>query len=415
MFRKVSRFFIFVPVALIGWFAPADAFSENSSGVLLTAYNNFGYNAAPPLPYESGVQSVGSVVVDNINQNFDQNPVFGLYEDFIIEYDGYLTLDTDAEVILYAPADDGVLFFIDDVLIINDWVDKGGGGSFSQPVNFVAGESKKIKLWFYENGGGAWVQLYWDRGFGFEVIEPAFFNQVPATTTTTTVPFINAPGNIRAEDVSFDSLRLLWDVPESNVGVDGFDVTYYCDSILNKTNIFTADNFLVIDGLQEQSECFFTVVAFNSLISSPISDIFTIITAVKPTTTTTTELNVIEEQVDLPVVETTIPKVATTTTTSTIASTTTSITPTTTTVPTVNEEQVIEFQEQLTVPDENASTEEKQAFEAEVNIFSGEYDNYVPSGSTITVAQRRAVVAATAVIFLLPAPVPVSSSPKTRK
>jgi hypothetical protein len=47
----------------------------------------------------------------------------------------------------------------------------------------------------------------------------------------------------------------------------------------------------------------------------------------------------------------------------------------------------------------------KEAFEAQVDIFSGEYDTYVPLGSTITVAQRRTVVAATAVfIIMMPAP-----------
>ena len=56
-------------------------------------------------------------------------------------------------------------------------------------------------------------------------------------------------------------------------------------------------------------------------------------------------------------------------------------------------------------PPANASDEVKAEFEAQVDIFSGEYDNYVPLGSTITVAQRRTVVAATAVfIIMMPAP-----------
>jgi hypothetical protein len=36
-------------------------------------------------------------------------------------------------------------------------------------------------------------------------------------------------------------------------------------------------------------------------------------------------------------------------------------------------------------------------------VFDGTYDNYVPSGSTITVAQRRSIIAATvAVSTILP-------------
>lgn len=57
-----------------------------------------------------------------------------------------------------------------------------------------------------------------------------------------------------------------------------------------------------------------------------------------------------------------------------------------------------------TAPPSNASDEEKRAFEQQVDLFSGAYDNYVPLGSKITVAQRRVVVAATAVLFILPTP-----------
>ena len=59
-------------------------------------------------------------------------------------------------------------------------------------------------------------------------------------------------------------------------------------------------------------------------------------------------------------------------------------------------------------PAVDAPIEERQEFEATVDIYSGGYEDYVPVGSKISVAERRAVVAATAVLFVLPAPVPVS-------
>jgi hypothetical protein len=63
----------------------------------------------------------------------------------------------------------------------------------------------------------------------------------------------------------------------------------------------------------------------------------------------------------------------------------------------------------IPAPPADATPEEKEAFEAQVDVYSGAYDEYVPEGSKISVAERRAVVAATAVIFMMPAPVPVSS------
>ena len=57
-----------------------------------------------------------------------------------------------------------------------------------------------------------------------------------------------------------------------------------------------------------------------------------------------------------------------------------------------------------------APDEVKQEFEQTINVFSGQFDSYVPSGSTISVGARRAVVAVTAVAFMLPAPVPTTRS-----
>ena len=73
---------------------------------------------------------------------------------------------------------------------------------------------------------------------------------------------------------------------------------------------------------------------------------------------------------------------------------------------TLSEEQVVAILEGL----KTATDEVKEAFEENVNIFSGTFDNYVPSGSTVSVAQRRTVVAATAVLFVAPLPIPTSSS-----
>jgi len=55
-------------------------------------------------------------------------------------------------------------------------------------------------------------------------------------------------------------------------------------------------------------------------------------------------------------------------------------------------------------PPSDASLEQKLDFESKVDVFSGEYDDYVPVGSTISVAQRRTVVAVTAVLIMFAPP-----------
>lgn len=49
-----------------------------------------------------------------------------------------------------------------------------------------------------------------------------------------------------------------------------------------------------------------------------------------------------------------------------------------------------------------APKEVKEKFEAEVNIFGGGLDGYVPVGSNVTVGQRRALVAIGAVLTAAP-------------
>jgi hypothetical protein len=66
--------------------------------------------------------------------------------------------------------------------------------------------------------------------------------------------------------------------------------------------------------------------------------------------------------------------------------------------------------EQIAEALSDAPAEVKQQFEETINVFGGQFDTYVPDGSTISVGARRAVVAVTAVSFLLPAPVPTTQS-----
>jgi hypothetical protein len=57
-----------------------------------------------------------------------------------------------------------------------------------------------------------------------------------------------------------------------------------------------------------------------------------------------------------------------------------------------------------------APDEVKEEFEEEINIFSEGFDDYVPTGSAITVEERRTVVAATAAVSAAAAAASAASS-----
>ena len=58
---------------------------------------------------------------------------------------------------------------------------------------------------------------------------------------------------------------------------------------------------------------------------------------------------------------------------------------------------------------QDAPTEVRAAFEEEINVFGGKFNNYVPVNSKIDVGQRKVLIAATGVLFIAPT-VSVSSS-----
>lgn len=55
-------------------------------------------------------------------------------------------------------------------------------------------------------------------------------------------------------------------------------------------------------------------------------------------------------------------------------------------------------------PPNDAPKEVKEEFEAQVDVFSGSYDEYQPTGSRISVAERRTIVAVTTVATMIPLP-----------
>ena len=155
------------------------------SGITATVYNNWGYNESPPLPGDNRIVRVQEVA--NIDFQWGSGSVLGgPAEDVVVRFNGTITTETTGEYQFYGPADDGFILRINGATIINDWVDKGGGGSFSQPVVLTAGQANTFEAWYYENGGGAWVQLYWTFGGYWQIVPPTAFDT--ATTIQTKDP-----------------------------------------------------------------------------------------------------------------------------------------------------------------------------------------------------------------------------------
>lgn len=186
---KLRRVVLIAPTAIYLAVFGLTARAEPLTGLDVTVYDyrtdGNDYNSSPPLPTNS-TPIAGTLVAESISHSFDYEPWFDLYEDFVVRYVGHITAPATGPISFIPLADDGIKLYIDGVLVVDDWYDKGGGGSTSPEIIFEAGESKPIELYFYENGGGAWLHLYWNLGEEWQIVPASAFTRDPVTSTTTT-------------------------------------------------------------------------------------------------------------------------------------------------------------------------------------------------------------------------------------
>jgi hypothetical protein len=367
-FGRATLLLLGTAVLLLAGGAKADA----QLGINVTVYNNYWYNASPPIPGDDRI--VGTLVESNINHNFDQFPLFNMYEDFAVKYEGFITAPCTCPVEFMAQADDGTKLYLDNVLITNDWRDKGGGGSVSQPVQFEDGVSKQITLWFYENGGGAWVQLWWMVNNQWEIVPATAFTQAASTTTEPATTTSELPTTTTQEPTTTTT------VPDVVPTIVETSTTEPQTTTSTSTSTTTTS----------------VVASTTTMMPSTLPPTTTTLTIPIPTSTTTiTEPP--KEVVDLSPEQAT--EMATDKETLVEASKEeaeeifASI---------VEEELTPEIGAEIVVAVQDAPEEVREAFEEEIDIFAGNTDTYVPVGSTIPVSQRRSLIAVSAVMSVAP-------------
>jgi hypothetical protein len=166
-------------------YEPVEVTTVVPGGLTATSYNRNGYNNAPPLPTQ-GETPLHSQNVPNIDFQWNSGQVLdsGRSEDVLVKFEGNIMVPEDNWYTFYAPADDGVKLNIAGMNLIDDWYDKGGGGSISDPMWIRAGILYPTTLYYYENGGGAWVQFYSQvDGGNMEIVPASWFGERTVTET----------------------------------------------------------------------------------------------------------------------------------------------------------------------------------------------------------------------------------------
>jgi hypothetical protein len=155
-----------------------------------------GTGAYPTFPGNGGSLTyptkLSSGTVSQLNYNWGSGVVLdsGRNERVIVHFYGYITIPGTGsqDIQFYLRADDGVYMKLDDTVVINDWQEQADGtwNYVSTDQTLTGGETYYIDMWWYENGGGAVVQLHWDQTGSVAL--------VPASTYSTTEPTpVSAP------------------------------------------------------------------------------------------------------------------------------------------------------------------------------------------------------------------------------
>lgn len=309
------------------------------------------------------------------------------------ESDWYFTVDTDDTlVVIYGNSnqdcenltvDPYLWLYLDDILIASD--DDG---------NHVQGQCLSSKLYITLNAGdyrlraGYYPQqngLGYDGG-QYELLTDFTLGGTPSTTTSTSTTTTTSSTTTTTSTTTTSTTTSTTLLPTTTSS----STTTVVPSSTSTTST-TPTTTTTIPSTTTTSTTSTTLPPTTTTTS----------TTVAPTTTTTVAL-------------TTTTSTSTTITTTTVAPTTTFLPPTTTsstttvapttsltttTVPTTVANTSLP-----PAPPNDAPQEIKEQFENTVNVYSGAYDEYVPVGSSITVAQRRTIVAVTTVTTMLPLP-----------
>ncbi len=194
-----------------------------AEGLTAQVYNVLGQNGSPYIP--QGASPVVTTNVPNIDFQWGSGSVLGgPSEDVIVRFTGSIRSDSTQNISFLATADDGTKLYIDGVLVADDWRDKGGGGTISDPISFTAGIPKTIELMYYENGGGANVFLHWDQSGSMDIIPASAFTSQSAPVVKT----IGPPRNLTISSGETSTV-LSWEAPDTgNTQPERYAISFNC-------------------------------------------------------------------------------------------------------------------------------------------------------------------------------------------
>lgn len=420
--------------------------SAQANATAQSGLHAIGYSVTeiPPTRNDDVYTICGSTIYEQINWTWDyeQNHLGDCGWDlFMVHYSGQIELPSGVTSVRFAIAsDDGGMVDIGGHEF-GVWWDQGCSITYSDRIEMEG--SAPIDAWIYENGGGTCAMLFWQLGndsADWEIVPSWAFTTeytAPTTTTTTTAPTETVPATTTTsttvpETTTSSSIQANTSTTEQETTTSTTTTSTTTTTTTEPPSVYipppatsttqpeevqppttepepvTTEPTESPAEEQPQPEQTDTVVDRSPETSLP-----------EPTPTVdepTVELDIAE--VDTPEEQTQQVLAALEQDTPITQEQALTVVTSAAVLATISQEQAEQVFDALNVDEltdsqaaalveavQQAPTEVRQAFEQQINVFGGKFDSYVPVGSSVPVSVRRTLVAVTATLSAVAAPI----------
>jgi PA14 domain-containing protein len=87
-------------------------------------------------------------------------PITGVASNYSVRWTGYVVPLYSETYTFTTTSDDGVRLLINNQIVVDNWTDHSAISN-SGPITLAAGQRYAITLEYYQGGGAAVIQLYW--------------------------------------------------------------------------------------------------------------------------------------------------------------------------------------------------------------------------------------------------------------
>jgi hypothetical protein len=115
---------------------------------------------------------------------------------FIVRFYGFINIPTAGTYYFGGQADDGIRIKVNNVSLVNSWIESGGDFRQSGPITLSAG-AVPVEIMYYENGGGQMVNFWWFINGSWQIV-PSTVLATDSTYFTPVAPALCCGGSSAA-------------------------------------------------------------------------------------------------------------------------------------------------------------------------------------------------------------------------